>query len=674
MKPEEARERIQTLRDKLHSANHAYYVLSAPVMSDYEFDQLLRELQDLEKSWKEFDDPNSPTRRIGGDITKNFAVVAHEYPMLSLDNTYSEEELNEWDRRNAKLTDTPYTYVCELKYDGVAIGIRYKNGKFERAVTRGDGIQGEDVSANVRTINSIPLQLHGDYPPILEIRGEIYFTHKDFRRLNQEREEMGEATFANPRNSASGTLKLQDSAVVASRNLSCMLYGLHTSQSIFTSHLQGIRTATKWGFRTPVESRKFIAHCRNMEEVQTFIQYWDQKRNHLEFDIDGVVIKVNEYDVQHQMGFTAKSPRWAIAYKFKAQAALTRLLDISFQVGRTGAITPVAQLEPVLLAGTVVKRASLHNADQIEKLGLHAGDSVFVEKGGEIIPKITGIDPNKRPENAQPVHFPSHCPECNTILVRNEGEAQHFCPNAEGCPPQIIGRITHFISRKAMDIDGLGEETVALLYHAGLVQNYADLYDLTYSKLLTLDRFADKSARNTLEGISHSVNTPFERVLFAIGIRYVGETVAKKLARSFGSMQQLAQATREDLINTDEVGERIAQSVLAFFGHPLNCQIIERLKSAGLQMELTAEKRIQPGGIFEGKTLVVSGVFSRFSRDQLKDLIEKHGGKVAGSVSAKTDFLVKGENMGPAKLQKALNLGINMIEEEQFSKLIGADL
>ncbi|MCB0483393.1 MAG: NAD-dependent DNA ligase LigA [Flavobacteriales bacterium] len=665
-----AQEQISALREKLHRANYEYYVLNQPQLTDFEFDQLLRQLQDLEKQYPQFDDPNSPSRRVGGDITKKFKVVAHTYPMLSLDNTYSIAELMDWDRRNSKLTASPYSFACELKYDGIAIGIKYKEGQFERGVTRGDGTKGEDVSTNVRTVRNIPLQLIGDFPPELEIRGEIFFTHEAFLKLNRERDELGEATFANPRNSAAGTLKLQDSSIVAGRGLDAMVYGLHLPQQMFKNHIQSLEAARNWGFRTPGKDERYIAHCQNMSEVHGFIEYWNEARHHLPFDIDGIVIKINEYDVQRELGFTAKSPRWAIAYKFKAEAALTQLLEVTYQVGRTGAITPVANLQPVLLAGTVVKRASLHNADQIEKLNLHIDDYVYVEKGGEIIPKITGVDISRRKPDAIAVAFPTHCPECEAPLQRSDGEAQHFCINTENCSPQIIGRIAHFISRKAMDIEGLGEETISLLYDSGLIKNYADLYDLTYEQLIGLERFADKSVRNVLLGINNSRQVPFERVLFALGIRFVGETVAKKLARHFESITAIQNADADALMSVDEIGERIAHSVLKFFSHPVNQESLERLHKAGVSMQLSSDKMKINGGVFEGKTLVVSGVFSKFSRDELKDLIEKNGGKVAASVSAKTDYLVRGENMGPSKLQKAQDLGIKMVDESTFLEMI----
>jgi DNA ligase (NAD+) len=674
MHPEEALQHITALRELLHQANYEYYILNQPRISDFEFDQQLARLKALEAQFPQLDDPNSPTRRVGGDITKKFSVVKHDYPMLSLDNTYSEEELWEWDRRNRKITDTNFTYTCELKYDGVAIGIKYEKGKFARALTRGDGVQGEDVSANVRTIKSIPLLLRGDFPEVLEMRGEIFFPHEVFREINRERESMGEPTFANPRNSAAGTLKLQDSGIVASRGLDCILYGLYTPHSLGKTHLEELQIAGGWGFKVPSIAEKRIAHCADINEVHAFIAFWETHRSELPFDIDGIVVKVNEYNIREELGFTAKSPRWAIAYKYKAQAALTRLLEVTYQVGRTGAITPVANLNPVLLAGTVVRRASLHNADQIEKLDLHQNDWVFVEKGGEIIPKITGVEHSQRDKNAMHIKFPDRCPECETPLHRTEGEAQHFCPNAAGCPPQIAGRIIHFVSRKAMDMEGLGEETVTQLTRVKIIENYADLFDLDYDTLIKLDRFADKSVRNILESLEAAKRVPFERVLFALGIRFVGETVAKKLAGAFGSLENLQSASFDALIAVDEIGDRIAHSVKAFFEDEQNLNIIQRLKVAGLQTEIPVEKRQPKDGILSGKTLVVSGVFGKFSRDQLKELIEQNGGKVASSVSAKTDYLIRGENMGPSKLQKAESLGIALIDENEFAALIGLEL
>jgi DNA ligase (NAD+) len=669
MTPEQAKSRITQLTTELNAHNHRYYVLNAPSISDYDFDMLLEELQRLETEYPQFADPNSPTRRVGGDITKSFPVVKHRFPMLSLSNSYSEEEITEFINRIQREIGGETAFTLELKYDGVAIGIRYVDGKFTQAVTRGDGVQGEDISANVRTIRSIPLQLHGDYPADYEIRGEIFFPRPAFDKMNREREELGEPLFANPRNTASGTLKLQDSSVVASRGLDCYLYGVYGNGLPFSNHWDSVNKAAEWGFKVPPVARNYFAKATNLEGIMAFIGYWDKERHNLDFDIDGIVIKVNDYATQQELGFTAKSPRWAIAYKFKAAAAVTRLNEVTYQVGRTGAITPVANLEPVLLAGTVVKRASLHNADQIAKLDLRVGDFVQVEKGGEIIPKVIAVVAEKRPEGTQPLHYITHCPECNTQLVRNEGEAQHFCPNDTGCPPQIKGRIVHFIGRKAMDIDGLGEETVEQLFEAGLVRNIADLYALTYDQLIGLERMADKSVRNLLDGINASKQVPFERVLFAIGIRFVGETVAKKLARSFRTLDALMEATEEQLVAVDEIGERIAHSVKAYFADVRNTDVLRRLKEAGLQLALPEGAGVT-GDRFKGSTFVISGVFNTMSRDEIKDAIEANGGKVAGSVSSKTTYLVRGENMGPSKLQKAEELGITMISEDEFRAML----
>lgn len=666
---QEAKARIEFLSKELNHHNRLYYVESNPVISDYDFDMMLKELQSLEAQFPEFASPLSPTKRVGGDITKKFETVVHRYPMLSLSNSYSEEEIVEWEQRLKKLASGPIEYVCELKYDGVAIGIRYVNGSFERAVTRGDGTQGEDVSANVKTIRSIPLTLQGDFASDFEIRGEIFFPRKNFDALNAMREEIGEPTFANPRNTASGTLKMQDSKVVAERGLDCFLYGVYGEDLQFESHWDSVNGVKAWGFKTPPVELNYIQKTNSIEGIMEFIHYWDKERYNLPFDIDGVVIKVNNYLQQEDLGFTAKSPRWAIAYKFKAERVSTKLEEVTYQVGRTGAITPVANLTPIQLGGTVVKRASLHNADQIEKLNLHLFDEVYVEKGGEIIPKIVGVELSKRNSNAQPVVFITHCPECHAALVRREGEAQHFCPNDLECPPQVKGRMEHFISRKAMNIDGLGTETIDLLYQKGLAITVADLYDLTFDQVVNLDRMADKSANNLLQGIQASRQVPFERVLFALGIRYVGETVAKKLAQAFRNVDALAKATYDELIAVDEIGERIALSVQQYFADSRTKQTIERLKLAGLRFEM--EEVELASNILEGKTFVVSGVFSKFSRDEIKGLIEKNGGKNVGSISAKTSYVLAGENMGPAKLEKASSLGITIISEEDFIQMLG---
>ncbi|HLP53945.1 MAG TPA: NAD-dependent DNA ligase LigA [Fluviicola sp.] len=668
MNPQEAQQRITFLTDELNRHNHLYYVESNPVISDYEFDQLLRELQDLETQFPDLASPLSPTKRVGGDITKKFETVVHRFPMLSLSNTYSEEEIVDWEQRLKKAIDGPIEYVCELKYDGVAIGIRYRNGKFERAVTRGDGTQGEDISANVKTIRSIPLTLKGDYPDDFEIRGEIFFPRANFEAMNRKREELGEPVFANPRNSASGTLKSQDSKVVAERGLDCFLYGVYSDDLPFESHLESVNAAREWGFKSPLEKDKYIAKTDSINGIMDFIHYWDKARYDLPFEIDGIVIKVNNYLQQQDLGFTAKSPRWAIAYKFKAERVETVLETVTYQVGRTGAITPVANLTPVLLGGTIVKRASVHNADQIEKLGLHEGDTVYVEKGGEIIPKIIGVNLEKRSASAKEVVFIEDCPECNTALVRREGEAQHYCPNDQACPPQVKGRMEHFISRKAMNIDGLGAETIDLLYQQNLARTVADLYDLTFDQIVNLDRMADKSANNLLQSIEASKSIPFERVLFALGIRFVGETVAKKLASALKNIDAIASATFEELVAVEEIGDKIAVAVQQYFADERAQETIARLKAAGLQFEV--EEAVLDSTSLEGKTFVVSGVFSQFSRDEIKMLIEKNGGKNVGSISAKTSYVLAGENMGPAKLEKASSLGIPIISEDDFMKML----
>ncbi len=669
MNPQEAQQRISFLTDELNRHNHLYYVESNPVISDFEFDQLLRELQDLETQFPDLASPLSPTKRVGGDITKKFETVVHRFPMLSLSNSYSEEEIIDWEQRLKKAVESPIEYVCELKYDGVAIGIRYINGQFDRAVTRGDGTQGEDVSANVKTIRTIPLSLKGNYPDDFEIRGEIFFPKANFEAMNRQREEIGEQVFANPRNSASGTLKSQDSKVVAERGLDCFLYGVYGDDLPFESHLESVNGAKEWGFKAPLEKEKYIIKTNSIEGIMDFIHYWDKARYDLPFDIDGIVIKVNNYIQQQDLGFTAKSPRWAIAYKFKAERVETVLETVTYQVGRTGAITPVANLTPVLLGGTVVKRASVHNADQIEKLDLHEGDTVYVEKGGEIIPKIIGVNLEKRAGSAKQVVFIDNCPECDTLLVRREGEVQHYCPNDQVCPPQVKGRMEHFISRKAMNIDGLGAETIDLLYQKGLARTVADLYDLTFDQVVNLDRMADKSANNLLLGIQASKAIAFERVLFALGIRFVGETIAKKLAAALKNIDAIAAATFEELVAVDEIGDKIALAVQQYFADERAQETITRLKIAGLQFEI--EEAVLDSNALEGKTFVVSGVFSQFSRDEIKSLIEKNGGKNVGSISAKTSYVLAGENMGPAKLEKASSLGVPIISEADFVKMLG---
>jgi DNA ligase (NAD+) len=667
--PEEAKVRILSLSAELNRHNDLYYIQAKPEITDQAFDFLLKELESLEASFPDFALPNSPSKRVGGDITKKFESVRHEFPMLSLANTYSEEEIQEWAGRITKAGMEQLEFVCELKYDGVAIGLRYEQGELVRAVTRGDGEQGEDITANVRTIRTVPLSLKGDFPDKFEIRGEVFMPLNAFEALNASRDEAGEERFANPRNTTAGTLKLQDSAMVATRGLDTFLYGVYGNDLPFNSHMDAVKAAGSWGFKIPSEAHGYISSTNNIAGVMDFIHYWDEHRSELPFEIDGIVIKVNSYEHQRRLGFTAKSPRWATAFKFKAKQVQTRLLSVDYQVGRTGAITPVANLTPISLGGTTVKRASLHNADQIEKFDLHLDDLVFVEKGGEIIPKIVGLDLAKRLPSARPVGFITHCPECHSHLVREEGEAHHFCPNQDSCPPQVIGRIQHFVSRKAMNIDGIGEETVAQLVNEVVISTLADLYDLTREPLLALDRMADKSVDNLLAGVEASKQVPFERVLFGLGIRFVGETVAKKLAYAFGTMDTLQIATFEELLAVDEIGERIANSLISFFKNQESLQLIARLKLHGLNMEV--EKRTLDSTVLEGKILVVSGVFNSFSRDELKHLIDVNGGKNTGSVSAKTDFLVAGEGMGPSKLKKATDLGVTILSEEEFKNLIG---
>ena len=659
--------KIQALREELNQHNYNYYVLDNPTISDYEFDIKLKELQELEAKHPEYFDENSPTQRVGGTITKNFQTVQHEYRMYSLDNSYSKEDLLDWEARAQKiLGNVPLEYTCELKYDGASISISYENGRLKRAVTRGDGFQGDDVTNNIKTIKAVPIKLKGDFPEKFDIRGEIILPFAGFEKMNQELIEIGETPYANPRNTASGSLKLQDSAEVAKRPLDCLLYSLIGNNLPIKTHFEGLEKARQWGFKVPKQS--YLA--KNMNEVFEFINYWDQHRHEMPYETDGVVVKINDLHQQEELGYTAKSPRWAIAYKFKAEQVSTRLNSISYQVGRTGAITPVANLEPVQLAGTVVKRASLHNADQIEKLDIRINDEVYVEKGGEIIPKIVGVDLSKRPQNSEPTQYITQCPECNATLERKEGEANHYCPNYYGCPPQIIGRIQHYITRKAMDIEGLGGETVALLFHNGLVTNYADLYDLKKEQIIPLERMAEKSAENLINGIEKSKTIPFERVLYALGIRYVGETVAKKLAKHYKSIDNLAAASLPELVLVDEIGEKIAQSVIEFFDNQENKAIIERLKQYGVQLETSAEQDTTVSDKLAGKTFVVSGVFAKFSRDDLKKAIEDNGGKVGSSISAKTHYVVAGDNMGPAKLEKANQLGIPIINEDDFIRMI----
>lgn len=661
------KEKIDQLRADLHRHNYNYYVLNAPEISDKEFDDRMRELQELEKEHPEYQDDNSPTMRVGSDLNKNFTQVAHKYPMLSLGNTYSESEVTDFYDRVKKALNEDFEICCELKYDGTSISLTYENGKLVRAVTRGDGEKGDDVTDNVKTIRTIPLVLHGSYPESFEIRGEILMPWEVFEELNREKEAREEPLFANPRNAASGTLKLQNSAIVASRKLDAYLYYLLGEELPCDGHYENLQAAAGWGFKTSEHMKK--AH--SLEEVFEYIRYWDTERKNLPVATDGIVLKVNSMRQQKNLGFTAKSPRWAIAYKFQAERALTRLNKVTYQVGRTGAVTPVANLDPVQLSGTIVKRASLHNADIIEGLDLHIGDMVYVEKGGEIIPKITGVDKDARSMLiGEKVKFITHCPECGSKLIRYEGEAAHYCPNETSCPPQIKGKIEHFISRKAMNIDGLGPETVDMFYRLGLIKNTADLYQLTADDIKNLDRMGEKSAENIIKGIEASKEVPFERVLFALGIRFVGETVAKKIAKSFNDIDELKNANLEKLINIDEIGEKIAQSILTYFANPLNRELIERLKSTGLQLYRREEDLSGYTDKLAGQSIVISGVFTHHSRDEYKELIEKNGGKNVGSISAKTSFILAGENMGPAKLEKAHKLGIKLMSEDEFLTLI----
>ncbi|WP_370226123.1 NAD-dependent DNA ligase LigA [Mesoflavibacter sp.] len=660
------KQQITQLRDELRQHNYNYYVLDNPTISDYDFDIKLKELQALEAAHPEFYDANSPTLRVGGEVTKNFKTVVHAHRMYSLDNSYSLEDLKDWETRIKKLVDGDVQYTCELKYDGASINLTYKNGTLVQAVTRGDGVQGDDVTANVKTINSVPLQLKPPFPEQFEIRGEIVLPFDGFNKMNEERIANGEEPYRNPRNTASGSLKLQDSAEVAKRPLDCLLYGLVGSNFNFTTQFESLERARQMGFKAPKESKL----CNTIDEVFEFINHWDQARHELPYETDGVVVKVNSLYQQEELGFTAKAPRWAIAYKFKAEQVSTVLNEITYQVGRTGAITPVANLEPVELAGTIVKRASLHNADQIEKLDIRVGDTVYVEKGGEIIPKIIAVNLEERPVDSKPTEYITNCPECNTPLERIEGEAKHYCPNYNGCNPQIIGRIQHYISRKAMDIEGLGGETVALLVNAGLINNFADLYELTKEDILPLERMAEKSADNLIAGIEASKQIPFERVLFAIGIRFVGETVAKKLAKHYKSIEALQNASIEELVNVDEIGTKIAESVVDFFSNEENQKSISRLKSYGVQLEISAEKLANQTNKLEGNIFVVSGVFYQVSRTELKKLIEDNGGKVSSSISSKTNYIVAGDKMGPSKKEKAEKIGVEIISEEDFLLMI----
>lgn len=657
---------IKELRDFLNTQNHNYYVLNSPVISDQEFDTKMHELIELEKAHPELFDPNSPSQRVGSDINLEFEQVRHERPMLSLGNTYNKEEIAEFYQRIAKSTgNSNFEIMCELKFDGTSISIIYENGKLIRAATRGNGTIGDDVTRNVRTIKSIPLNLIGDYPSYLEMRGEIIMPRDGFEALNQQRIDIGEMPFANPRNAAAGSLKLQNSSQAAQRPLDCFLYYTITDEREYQSHSESLDDARNWGFKISPHCKL----CKSLDEIYEFVDEWTIKRESLPYDIDGIVFKVNDLRLQQDLGFTAKNPRWAISYKFKAEQAHSRLIEVTYQVGRTGTVTPVANMEPMQLAGTVVKRATLHNADIIEQLGLHEGDTVVVEKGGEIIPKIVGIDLDKRLPDAMPVAFPQKCPVCGTALIREEGEAAYYCPNQEHCPPQIVGRLIHFIARKAMNIDSIGEETAELLYKEGLVKNIGDFYRLTFDDIIGLEGFKETSAQNIINGIEESKKVPYERVLFALGIRYVGEVVAKKIANAFPTIESLMDATRMQLLLTEEVGEKIADSILAYFSKDENRTLISDLKACGLQME---KKQTQlASDALVGKQFVISGTFANHSRDELKALIESHGGKMLSGVSSKTDYLVAGENMGPSKLEKANKLGITIISEDELLELIG---
>jgi len=665
---EDIQSKLIRLRNELHEHNRLYYIEDAPIISDFEFDALLRELQDLENRYPEFYDSNSPTQRVGGGVTKNFNTIAHRYPMYSLSNTYTKEELVQWEERIKKILEeeAEVSYTCELKFDGASISLTYKQGRLIQALTRGDGVQGDAITANVKTINTVPLQLKGDYPDFFEIRGEIILPWEGFHKMNEKRAAEGEPLYSNPRNTASGSLKLQDSRLVAERPLSCFLYALAGEQLPISSQFEALQKAREWGFKVPDSAR--LVH--SLEGVFEFIDHWEEMRQELPYEIDGIVIKVNALSQQQELGFTAKAPRWAIAFKYQAEAVATVLEGVTYQVGRTGSVTPVAQLNPVLISGTIVKRASLHNADQIAKLALRIGDAVFVEKGGEIIPKITGVDSTSRGRIENKVEFITHCPECHSELERIDGEAQHYCVNQSGCPPQQIGKIQHFISRKAMDIEGLGGETVGLLYHEGILSNLSDLYRLEKEQLLPLERMAEKSVNNLLEGIKKSKEKPFSKVLFGLGIRFVGETVAKRLANSFGSIEALQNATLEDLISEDDIGERIAQSIVNYFGQEENNKLIDDLKSFGLQLEqIKLIKKVN--STFEGKRFVVSGVFEKYSREDIKSEIESLGGIIGSSVSSKTDFLLAGEGMGPSKKAKAEALKITILSEQDYTSLKG---
>ena len=678
---QEIKSKIDKLTSELKEHNYRYYILAEPIISDREFDRMLKELEELEKQYPEYAHEDSPVKVVGGAITKNFINKKHSRPMLSLANTYTEQELKDFDERVKKLAGTNPKYVCELKFDGFAIGLTYKNGVLIQALTRGDGVSGDDVTENVKTIRTIPQKLHGNFPPEFEIRGEIFMHRKAFDRMNEDRIKNGEVPFANPRNSAAGTIKMQESSEVAKRPLDCFLYHFIGDEKLFETHYDSLQAAKSWGLKVS-DATKI---CNSIDEVWKYIKYWDKERKKLTFETDGVVIKVNNLQLQHEIGFTAKNPRWAIAFKFETERAETILLSVDFQVGRTGAITPVANLQPVLILGTTVKRASLHNQDIIEQLDVRIGDTVYVEKGGEIIPKIVGVELNKRPDWAKKLSFATHCPQCNTPLVKNDGEAAHYCPNDDNCPPQIKGKMVHFVARKAMDIDSMGEETIDLLWEKGLLHNIADFYNLKYEEMLGLAkisedeeigtkkniRLLEKSVTNILTGIEASKNTPFERVLFGLGIRFVGETVAKKLAKHFKTIDAIAVAKFEELTEVDEIGDRIAESIIQWFANSKHLEIIEKLKAAGLHFAIDENNKPEIENKLNGKSFVVSGVFGKFSRDELKETIEKYGGKNVSSISTKTDFVLAGENMGPAKLEKATELGIKIISEDDFLEMIG---
>jgi len=671
MSTEEAKKRIDALSSELKQHNYNYFVLAMPTISDYDFDKKLEELISLEKQFPEYAEPDSPTQKVGGDITKEFKTVRHKWPMLSLGNTYNEQELHDFDQRIRKAIGDNFEYVCELKFDGLSMSLTYEDGLLARAVTRGDGIQGDEVTTNVRTINSVPKRLHhGDYPAHFEIRGEVFMHRKAFERLNDERLENGELPYANPRNFASGTIKLQDSGEVAKRPLDAFMYFLYTDRQLFRTHWESLQAVKSWGFHVNDESEL----CADIHAVLKFIAKWEQARFKLSYDIDGIVIKVNNFSQQQELGFTAKSPRWAIAYKYKAEQVQTELLNVSYQVGRTGAVTPVANLKPVLLAGTTVKRATLHNADEIEKrLKLHEHDWVFVEKGGEIIPKIISVNLEKRDPSAQPIRYVTHCPVCGTLLIRKEGEAASYCPNDEGCHPQIVGKMQHFIARKAMNIDGLGDETIETLYQHKFIGHISDIYQLKdhADDLKKMERFGEKSINNMLDGIEKSKEMPFEKVLFGLGIRYVGETVARKLAVHFKNIDRLMAADFDELITAEEIGERIALSIIEYFSDAKHKEEIENLKAQGLQF-VTVEKEVKLASeALSGLFFIISGTFERYSRDELKDIIEQNGGKILSSISAKLNYLVAGDNMGPAKLEKAQKLNIPIISDAELIKMIG---